>query len=76
MILTLYHEKFKHLPVAFAPATDQDTLGEIVSRAGLRQLRAAESEKFAHVTFFFNGGNNQPFPGEEMCASLAQGYPL
>ena len=65
VILTLYHEKFKDLPVAFAPAKIEDTLGEIVGRAGLRQLRVAESEKFAHVTFFFNGGNNQPFPGED-----------
>jgi 2,3-bisphosphoglycerate-independent phosphoglycerate mutase len=64
-ILTLYHEKFKDLPVAFAPSKIGDTLGETVSRAGLRQMRTAESEKFAHVTFFFNGGNNQPFPGEE-----------
>jgi len=65
VILTLYHEKFKDLPVAFAPTKIKDTLGEIVSRANLRQLRVAESEKFAHVTFFFNGGNNQPFVGEE-----------
>lgn len=63
--LTLYHEKFKDLPVAFAPAKIKDTLGEIVSRANLRQLRTAESEKFAHVTFFFNGGSNQPFAGED-----------
>jgi 2,3-bisphosphoglycerate-independent phosphoglycerate mutase len=61
----LYHEKFKDLPVAFAPTKVRDTLGEIVSRAGLRQLRVAESEKFAHVTFFLNGGENQPFDGEE-----------
>jgi len=65
VILTLYHEKFKDLPVAFAPSRIGDTLGEAVSRAGLRQLRVSESEKFAHVTFFFNGGNNQPFNGEE-----------
>jgi 2,3-bisphosphoglycerate-independent phosphoglycerate mutase len=64
-ILTLYHEKFKDLPVAFAPTQVDDTLGEIVSRAGLRQLRVAESEKHAHVTFFFNGGNSQPLPGED-----------
>jgi len=63
--LTLYHEKFVGLPVAFAPTKIKDTLGEIVSRAGLRQLRVAESEKYAHVTFFFSGGNNQPFPGED-----------
>jgi 2,3-bisphosphoglycerate-independent phosphoglycerate mutase len=65
VILTLYHEKFKDLPIAFAPTRIKDTLGEIVSRANLRQLRVAESEKFAHVTFFFSGGNNQPFPGED-----------
>jgi 2,3-bisphosphoglycerate-independent phosphoglycerate mutase len=65
VILTLYHEKFKDLPVAFAPSKILETLGETVSRAGLPQMRVSESEKFAHVTFFFNGGNNQPFTGEE-----------
>lgn len=64
VILTLYHEKFFHLPVAFAPARVSDTLGAQVARAGLRQLRVSESEKFAHITFFLNGGNNQPFSGE------------
>jgi len=77
VILTLYHEKFKHLPVAFAPAKIQDTLGEVVSRAGLRQLRIAESEKFAHITFFFNGGNNQPFAGEDdVCVPSPKGIPF
>jgi len=65
VILTLYHEKFKDLSVAFAPTKVQNTLGETVSHAGLRQLRVAESEKFAHVTFFLNGGENQPFDGED-----------
>jgi 2,3-bisphosphoglycerate-independent phosphoglycerate mutase len=65
VILTLYHEKFKDLPIAFAPTKIKDTLGETVSRAGLHQMRTSESEKFAHITFFFNGGNNQPFPGED-----------
>jgi len=65
VILTLYHEKFKHLPVAFAPARVSQTLGEVISLAGLRQLRCSESEKFAHVTFFLSGGNNQSFPGED-----------
>jgi 2,3-bisphosphoglycerate-independent phosphoglycerate mutase len=65
VILTLYHDKFKSLPVAFAPNRIHDTLGELVARAGLHQLRVAESEKFAHVTFFFNGGNNEPFEGED-----------
>jgi 2,3-bisphosphoglycerate-independent phosphoglycerate mutase len=65
VILTLYHEKFKDLPIAFAPTKIKDTLGEIVSHAGLQQLRTSESEKFAHITFFFNGGNNQPFTRED-----------
>jgi len=65
VILTLYHEKFKDLPVAFGPTMIEETLAETVSRAGLSQLHLAESEKYAHVTFFLNGGNNQPFPGEK-----------
>ena len=75
VILTLYHDKFKDLPVAFAPTRVHDTLGELVARAGLRQLRVAESEKFSHVTFFFNGGENHPFTGEDRCAyPLSQGH--
>ena len=65
VILTLYHEKFKDLHVAFAPTRIQDTLAETISRAGLRQLHVSESEKFSHVTFFFNGGLGQPFEGEQ-----------
>ena len=65
VILTLYHDKFKDLPVAFAPSRVQETLGELVSRAGLTQARVAESEKFAHVTFFLNGGKGSAYPGEE-----------
>lgn len=64
-ILTLYHEKFIDLPVAFAPSKIKSTLAESISKAGLKQLHTAESEKFAHVTFFLNGGNNAPFPLEE-----------
>jgi 2,3-bisphosphoglycerate-independent phosphoglycerate mutase len=64
VILTLYHEKFKDLPVAFAPTKITNTLAETISRNKLRQLHISESEKFAHVTFFFNGGINQPFTGE------------
>lgn len=75
--LTLYHEKFKDLPVAFAPTPIDDTLGEVVSRVGLRQLRVAESEKYAHVTFFFNGGSHQPFSGEDDVRVLSpQGIPF
>ena len=77
IILTLYHEKFKDLPVAFAPVNIHDTLGETVSRAGLRQLRTCESEKFAHITFFFNGGNNQPFPEEQdVCIASPRSIPF
>ncbi len=65
IILTLYHDKFKDLPVAFAPSRVQHTLGETVSRAGLTQARISESEKFAHVTFFLNGGNGAPYQLEE-----------
>ena len=64
VILTLYHDKFMDLPVAFAPSKLDHTLGEVLSKAGKSQLRCSESEKFAHVTFFLNGGNNQPYPGE------------
>lgn len=52
-------------PVAFPPQDLRDTLGEIISRAGLKQLRIAETEKYAHVTFFFNGGVEEPFPNED-----------
>ena len=53
------------LPVAFAPVDLTDTVGECWSAAGLSQLRIAETEKYAHVTYFFSGGREQPFPGEE-----------
>ena len=65
VILTMYSEKYTYLPIAFAPSRVQKTLAEAVSAAGKTQLHLAESEKFAHVTFFFNGGNQQPFEGEE-----------
>jgi len=51
--------------VAFLPETMPDLLGEVVSNAGMRQLRIAETEKYAHVTYFFNGGQEAVFPGEE-----------
>ena len=63
-ILTMYHDKFKHLPVAFAPESVENTLAGVLAAAGKTQLHCAESEKYAHVTFFFNGGHNDPFPGE------------
>jgi 2,3-bisphosphoglycerate-independent phosphoglycerate mutase len=53
-----------HLLTLFPPENLTDTFGEVVSRAGLKQLRIAETEKYAHVTFFFNGGREEEFPGE------------
>jgi len=53
------------IPAMFAAETLANNLGEIVSRAGMKQLRIAETEKYAHVTFFFNGGREEPFAGEE-----------
>ena len=50
--------------VAFSPISMKNTLGEFLSNQGLRQLRIAETEKYAHVTYFFNGGNETPFPEE------------
>jgi 2,3-bisphosphoglycerate-independent phosphoglycerate mutase len=52
-------------PVAFPPEVVDDPLGEVVAAAGLRQLRIAETEKYAHVTYFFNGGREVAFEGEE-----------
>lgn len=52
-------------PVAFAPEEISDTLGEVLAKHGLLQLRIAETEKYAHVTFFFNGGVEAPNVGEE-----------
>ena len=51
-------------PIAFPPDSLEDSLGEIVSAQGLKQLRLAETEKYAHVTFFFSGGREASFPGE------------
>jgi 2,3-bisphosphoglycerate-independent phosphoglycerate mutase len=53
------------LATLFPPQDLDDTFGEVVSRAGMTQLRIAETEKYAHVTFFFNGGRETIFPGEE-----------
>jgi len=59
------YEKDFTLPVVFPPVSLTRILGEEVSRAGLRQLRIAETEKYAHVTYFFNGGREEPFSGED-----------
>ncbi len=62
--MTMYDKNFK-LPVAFPPVRLKSILGEVVSSLGLRQLRIAETEKYAHVTYFFNGGEEKPFKGED-----------
>lgn len=62
--LTTYDETF-NLPVAYPPQRLTHILGQVVSEKGIRQLRIAETEKYAHVTFFFNGGEETPFPLED-----------
>jgi len=64
--MTLFDEDFS-LPIAFEPVYMVNILGEIISKNGLRQLRIAETEKYAHVTYFFNGGREESFEGEDRC---------
>jgi len=64
--MTRYDKNFKN-PVAFEKEDIKNTLGEVLSKNGMSQLRIAETEKYAHVTYFFNGGREKPFPGEERC---------
>ena len=65
------YDKTYSCPVVFGPQSLKNLLGEVVSRAGLRQLRAAETEKYPHVTFFFNGGIEPPNPGEDRFLSVS-----
>ncbi len=65
--MTPYDAKFKGLHILFPKENVEMTLGEIVSNAGLKQLRIAETEKYAHVTFFFNGGREAEYAGEDRC---------
>ena len=62
--LSSYGEDF-HLPCAYPPEAIHNGFGEYISNFGLKQLRIAETEKYAHVTYFFNGGREQPYPGED-----------
>lgn len=62
--LTEYDPQFL-LPIAFAPERPGTTLASVVSRAGFKQFHCAETEKYAHVTFFFNGGREEKWAGEE-----------
>ena len=63
--MTQYDATFTNLDIAFKPQTLDNTLGEYLSKNGIAQLRIAETEKYAHVTFFFNGGVEAPNPGED-----------
>ena len=62
---TSYDETMPNVHIAFKKETLHNTFGEVVSKAGLTQLRIAETEKYAHVTFFFNGGEEKQYPGED-----------
>ncbi|MDX9770509.1 MAG: 2,3-bisphosphoglycerate-independent phosphoglycerate mutase [Tenuifilaceae bacterium] len=62
--MTNYDDTFKNVKVAYDKDNLVNTIGEVVSNAGLKQLRIAETEKYAHVTFFFSGGREEQFPGE------------
>jgi len=63
---TEYDQRFQ-IPYAFELDKPAITLSEVISRNGLKQLHCAETEKYAHVTFFFNGGKGDPYPGEDRC---------
>jgi 2,3-bisphosphoglycerate-independent phosphoglycerate mutase len=69
--LTNYDDSFKDVKVIFDKDNLNNTLGEIVSKAGKKQIRIAETEKYPHVTFFFSGGREEPFQGESriLCPS-------
>ncbi|GHV58553.1 2,3-bisphosphoglycerate-independent phosphoglycerate mutase [Campylobacterota bacterium] len=62
--MTEYNHSFK-FPVLFPKESPKNTLAEVISRAGLKQFHTAETEKYAHVTFFLNGGTEEPFKGEK-----------
>ncbi len=64
LTMTPYDEGFKNVTVVYGKDNIENTLGEIVSKKGLKQLHIAETEKYAHVTFFFNGGREEPYEGE------------
>ena len=63
--MTPYDAKFEGLHILFDKENVVNTIGEYVSKHGLKQLRIAETEKYAHVTFFLNGGREETFEGEE-----------
>ena len=63
--MTEYDDTMPNVKIAFKPEKLTNTFGEVVSNLGKKQLRIAETEKYAHVTFFFNGGREEPYPGED-----------
>ncbi len=63
--MTPYDATFKGLHVIYPKDNVENTIGEVIGKSGLKQLRIAETEKYAHVTFFFSGGREEIFPGEE-----------
>jgi 2,3-bisphosphoglycerate-independent phosphoglycerate mutase len=63
--MTPYDASFKGVHILFPKENVEQTLGEYLSKKGLKQLHTAETEKYAHVTFFFNGGREAPYDGEE-----------
>lgn len=65
MTMTAYDDSFKNIHVLFPKEHLQGTIGEVIARAGLSQVRIAETEKYPHVTFFFSGGREAPFEGED-----------
>ncbi|MEQ8424704.1 MAG: 2,3-bisphosphoglycerate-independent phosphoglycerate mutase, partial [Cyclobacteriaceae bacterium] len=69
--LTSYDDSFKKVKVIFEKDNLTNTLGEVLSKAGRKQIRIAETEKYPHVTFFFSGGREEPFEGESriLCPS-------
>jgi 2,3-bisphosphoglycerate-independent phosphoglycerate mutase len=69
--MTNYDDSFKNVSIVYDKDNLNNTLGEILSKAGKKQIRIAETEKYPHVTFFFNGGREEPFEGESriMCPS-------
>lgn len=62
--LTEYHQDFDY-PIAYPSIDVKNSIGEVISNLGMKQLRLAETEKYAHVTFFLNGGRDAPFEGED-----------
>ena len=66
-VCTAQYDETLPLPIAYPPEEIENTLGDYVSSCGLKQFRVAETEKYAHVTFFFNGGVEKQIPGEDRC---------